>query len=251
MKKAILSLSLLATLSFAVEINDISQAINIAGKERMFTQKMLKDYAMIGMGNSFGSPKEDLQKTIKAFEEALDALDKFNKDPSIKQAIKKQREKWLEVKKELNSAPDKSKAPKLQRDLEELLKLSNETTVAFAKSSGKKSGEIINISGRQRMLSQRMASLYMLKVWGVNDSEFKKKMDETMKLFEESHKKLASYEKNPAEVTKLLNKVNRSFLFFKIMNKSNKKFIPSLIYKKSDDILKNMNEATILYTKVK
>jgi hypothetical protein len=32
-----------------------------------------------------------------------------------------------------------------------------------------------------------------------------------------------------------------------VMNKSNSVFIPSLIYKKSNDILKNMNSATLCY----
>jgi len=48
----------------------------------------------------------------------------------------------------------------------------------------------------------------------------------------------------------LLNKAKRSFMFFEFMNRSKKKFIPSLIYKKSNDILKNMNRVTGLYTQI-
>ena len=38
-------------------------------------------------------------------------------------------------------------------------------------------------------------------------------------------------------------------MFFEMMSRSKSKFIPSLIYKKSNDILKKMNEVTELYVK--
>ena len=87
----------------------------------------------------------------------------------------------------------------------------------------------------------------MLKVWGIDDSEFKNKMKNSMELFKSSLQRLTKYENNTAEISTLLKKVKRSFMFFEIMNKSKSKFIPSLIYKKSNDILKNMNRVTQLY----
>jgi len=36
-----------------------------------------------------------------------------------------------------------------------------------------------------------------------------------------------------------------------MMSKSTQRFIPTLIYKKSNDILQDMNEATIKYTQLK
>jgi len=49
------------------------------------------------------------------------------------------------------------------------------------------------------------------------------------------------------EITVLLNKSGKAFKFFVIMNKSSTKFIPTLIYKKSNEMLKDMNTATGLY----
>jgi nitrate/nitrite-specific signal transduction histidine kinase len=232
---------------FAIEIKNLSQAVDVAGKQRMYTQRMLKDYAMIGLQNHFGNPKDDLKKIMKNFEDHLDALIAFNKDPKTDESLQKVKTMWAPIKASLNEPPSKEKAGKMQEDLEALLKQSNEAVGLFAKQTGKASGEIINISGRQRMLSQRMASLYMLKVWGVDDPQFKKKMDKSMKLFKDSLDRLMKSDMNTPEITALLKKAERSFKFFEIMNKSKSKFIPALIYKKSNEILKDMNTATGLY----
>jgi nitrate/nitrite-specific signal transduction histidine kinase len=231
----------------AVEIKSPADAVNIAGKQRMYTQRLLKDYAMTGMGNTFGDPKKDLAETVSAFEDHLKSLQTYAKDDAAKAALKEVQALWEPLKKELAAAPDVSKAGMLQEKLEALLKASDKATKAFAKASGKASGEIVNMAGRQRMLSQRMASLYMLKVWGVNDPKFKEKLDGALKLFKTSHQKLESAPINTDESKKLLAKVKRSFMFFEMMNRSKSKFVPSLIYKKSNDILKNMNSVTQIY----
>jgi hypothetical protein len=245
--RQIFILLLISTLSHAIKIKSIHHAVDVAGKQRMFTQRMLKDYSMIGMENSFGKPKEDLKKIMGEFENHLQSLHDFTTNKSIKKSTSRVKKLWIPIKKVLGREAKKEKAGKLQEDLEELLKESNTVTVLFAKDTGEASGDIINISGRQRMLSQRMASLYMLKVWGVNDDKFREKMDSSMSLFKESLKKLQKSELNTDEIRELLTKVEKSFMFFEFMNRSNSTFIPTLIYKKSDDILKNMNIATGKY----
>ncbi|MEA3433962.1 MAG: type IV pili methyl-accepting chemotaxis transducer N-terminal domain-containing protein [Campylobacterota bacterium] len=242
--------SLLVSFVSAIEIQNLSQAVDVAGKQRMFTQRMLKDYAMVGLGNSFGNPGEDLKKIMGSFDNHLASLRKFNTDPATEESLAKVRVLWDPIQLALNEAPSKEKVGKMQEDLEALLKQSNEAVGLFAKQTGKASGEIINISGRQRMLSQRMASLYMLKVWGVDDPQFKEKMNKAMDLFRTSAEKLLSYEKNTPEIEALLKKAKKSFMFFEIMNKSSSRFTPTLIYEKSNKILKDMNTVTGLYAKL-
>ncbi len=246
--KFIVIFSILTSSLFAIDIKNIYDAVDIAGKQRMFTQRMLKDYAMIGMKNSFGNADKDLNITISEFEDHLDSLNNYTMNNSnIKKSVKKAKEIWLPIKKTLLSLPNKSKVVKLQENLELLLSVANDITGLFAKETGKESGKIVDISGRQRMLSQRMASLYMLKVWGVEDNKFKKKMKNDMHLFKSSLEELKKSKLNTDEINKLLDSVEKSFMFFEVMNRSNTIFIPSLIYKKSDDILKDMNRVTHCY----
>jgi nitrate/nitrite-specific signal transduction histidine kinase len=237
----------LTTSISAIEIKSPTHAVDVAGKQRMFTQRMLKDYAMVGMGNTFGKPEQDLKKISADFQSHMESLSSYAKSEEVKKSIKKVEALWNPLKKTLLEAPSKEKVEKLQIDLDALLKASDDTTKLFAKESGKVSGDTINKAGRQRMLSQRMASLYMLKVWEVEDPQFKTKLDDAMKLFKTSLEELEKSSLNTDEIKKLLAKVKRSFMFFEMMSKSKSKFVPTLIYKKSNDILVNMNSATQKY----
>ena len=245
--RVVLFFLLLGSFTYAIEIKNLSVAVDVAGKQRMFTQRMLKDYAVVGLENNFGNPGEDLKKIMGLFDNHLQALRTFNKDKATEESLAKVRVLWDPIQSSLNEAPSKDKAGKMQEDLEALLKQSNEAVGLFANQTGKASGEIINISGRQRMLSQRMASLYMLKVWGVDDPQFKTKMTKAMNLYRTSLEKLKISEMSTPEISILLEKSEKAFRFFEVMNKSSSKFIPTLIYKKSNDMLKDMNTATWLY----
>ncbi|SHO81667.1 Nitric oxide-responding transcriptional regulator Dnr (Crp/Fnr family) [hydrothermal vent metagenome] len=248
--KLLLILSISISNLLSQDIKSDIEAINIAGKQRMLTQKMLKSYAMVGMNNKFGNPLLALQNGIKNFDDGLKLLSKFNKDSKIKSELSLSKELWSKSKKTLQEKPSLKVVKRLKENLDKLLLSSDKIVTLLISKTKEKSSDIINIAGKERMYSQKLASLYMLKVWGIEDKKFDEKMKDTLNSFKIALDKLEKYPKNTKEIKKLLKSSKKAFLFFEIMSKSNSKFIPSLIYKKSLEILYNMDKVVSLYTEI-
>jgi len=245
---AVISLSLL---SFAnAKISSLNEAIDKAGKQRMLSQKMMKDYSMIGMNMKFNDPSKQLTESVALFDTSLNELSAFIKDKESSKALADVNTLWAKIKPQLTATPDKTKALELSKMIDKLLTATNKATNAIVKSSKVSSGEIINISGRQRMLSQRLGNLYMLKVWsvGVDDT----KLQSTIKEFASAQKKLEEFPKNTDDIKSGLSDVKKDFAFFEVLGASkSKKYIPSLIARSSNKITKKMNTVTKLYVEIK
>jgi len=216
----------------------------------MLSQRMMKSYSMIGMSMKYNNPTEELKASSELFTTTLEELMKFSKDKASSDALAEVKTQWEKVKPELMVVPNKEKAVELFASVDKLLATAHKATNAIAATSKESTGEIINVSGKQRMLSQRLGSLYMLKVWEVGMDEAK--LQDAIKEFAAAQDKLLAFSKNTPEINKGLNEVKKDFMFFEVLGASkSKKYIPSLIARSSNKITKKMNDVTKLYVDVK
>ena len=77
-----------------------------------------------------------------------------------------------------------------------MLGLAHQGTQLLEKQATTSAGRLVNISGRQRMLSQRMAKFYQAIAWGVGNDKSAAELDKARKEFAAAHQELASAPSN-------------------------------------------------------
>ena len=144
------------------QVSDLSDAINKAGRQRMLSQRIGKAWLALLQGVEKTSAQQVLEKSMAVFDRQLSELKAFAPNPEIKATYGQLEAAWSDYKLLLvGIAPEKSGAAALLRQDAKVLALANQGTQQYEAVLGKPQGKLVNIAGRQRMLSQRMAKFYL------------------------------------------------------------------------------------------
>jgi hypothetical protein len=184
--------------------------VDIAGSQRMLTQNILKVYCQIGMDESYGNPQRQLEEAIRRFDAQVATIKAGSKDAKVEAALGEVTRLWPPYQKLATATPSKEGAAMLLALNPALLSATHAVVVALEQSSGTTAGEIVNLSGRQRMLTQRMAMLYMLQIWGIDDVSIDPELKKATEEFRAAQIRLSALPANTPRITSGLMRVHRS-----------------------------------------
>ncbi len=197
------------------QITDLNSAINKAGRQRMLSQRMAKAYFQIGQGVDVERSKKVLDTSVATFDRQLVELKNYAPTPDIKNTYVSLEKTWLSYKDVLiGKVPSPDNGRKVLALSEDVLALAQQGTVQLEKQSTSAAGPLVNVSGRQRMLSQRMAKFYQASAWGVGDASSTASLEGARKEFNEALGMLAAAPANTPQIKDSLELVKQQWFFF-------------------------------------
>jgi len=227
-------------------------AINVAGRQRMLSQRIVSFYAMLGLNVNAEESKSKLQAAVQLFNTQLSQLQHIagvdhTLSFSYQESISVE---WAKVQQLAVLAPTKKRAAELRQLADVLLVRSNDFVLELEDVSGSSQGKLVNLAGRQRMLSQRIAGMYMERVWEVSAENITAKTEQAEHEFDEALQRLRGAEENTSRISELLGLVTGQWHAFTAINKLKDKAYaqPAMVAQAADSILEMMNTVTGLYS---
>ena len=212
-------LALLATLAMPIRpaqaaIASLNEAINKAGRMRMLSQRMAKAYCQLGQNILPDQSRRILDLSLKLYQEHLDELKAYAPSEDIKATYAELESIWLRYRQLLAAAPSLDNARVIAQINEDALRVAHLGTTQLELFSTSSVGRLVNISGRQRMLSQRVAKFYMIRRCGVGNASMDSEAQLAKREFLSAMDALERAPENTAKIKGELELARTQWLFF-------------------------------------
>lgn len=238
-------------------------AINKAGRLRMLSQRMAKCWLMIARRVAPIRARKMLQDSIRAFDTLLSEIEALEIAPEARACLATILELWPDYRALLDTPPgaDNTRTARAFFQLsEKLLIATNALTLALEQTLNTPENHLINLAGRERMLSQRMAKFFMFLDWqptGINRAKCREELHRSMREFENALTMLTREIRNQPEIQHQLVAVADQWRQMRsVLDMTDKRADNQEIHRQtgavcsfSERLLKKMDTAVALYEK--
>jgi Type IV pili methyl-accepting chemotaxis transducer N-term len=246
------------------QVIHLNDAINKAGRQRMLSQRMAKSYLALGQQVTPELAARTLAASMALFDRQLFELKAYATRVS---AGKESRAKLIDTYAQLDrywsdykvaligEPPSKAGALTVLQLAGRVLSMAHEGTVQFEKTTNQASSQLVNVAGRQRMLSQRMAAFYLSAHWGVQTEASIKEITTARNEYSQAHQLLAQAPETAVQIGAELQLASQQFVFFeaaldRTYLKSANSYASTEVFNTSERILQIMDKVTGLYAKL-
>lgn len=239
------------------QVVNLNDAINKTGRQRMLSQRLAKSYLQIGQAIDLDRSRKILDTSLALFDRQLVELKAFAPTPDNKAVLSDLEKIWLRYKEVLlGRAPNPRDAAYVMAVSDDVLALAHTATEQLEKASPTAAGHLVNLSGRQRMLSQRMAKLYQAINWNIAPADAKGKLAVVRKEFVDALDVLSGMPNNTGQIKRELELARQQWLFFenalstRVDVDAMKRQLATNVATTSERILETMDRITGFYEKL-
>ncbi len=279
MKRVIVAILILSATLFGMSDKELATAINLAGKQRMLTQKITKESLLLYIGIDIEKTRNSLKESSALFDKTLNGLLNGDKNLGlVKSNNHKIEAKLKEVKKLWKPFYKVVKSVYTMKNINHnsftfidnnnipLLKKMNDVVTLYSKLGDSKTSKLkmandINLAGKQRMLTEKIAKDILLYQANINKQVAIKDLKESIALFDKTLQGLLNGDKELNLIGTKLPKIVKQLNVTKISWQKAKSLIPKVIKDKENQNLTKelivnldktkieMNKAVELYVK--
>lgn len=218
--------------------------------QRLLSQRIAKDYLMIGLDVRSDEAVQQLDQAVARFEANQMALMEYASSGAIHDELEKSNALWREYRVLALSKPTKPQAVDVMDLSDKLLNQAETITKQIEQSAGSSSAWLVNRSGRQRMLTQRIAKLYLARAWSLPMVGIEQQFSAATTEFTKGLSELQAAPENTAEIKAALDKADSQWKFasagFNLS--SSGEFVPTVITLSTETLLTQMQALTAAYT---
>lgn len=235
------------------QVTDLNDAINKAGRQRMLSQRMTKAWLALGQVIEPQRAERVLAESMATFDRDFFELKAFAPTAELKATYGQLESAWSDYKSVLvGTKPGLTAAPKLLQLDAQVLALSQQGTQQFEQHANKPLARLINLAGRERMLSQRMAKFHLALAWKVPAADAPRQIDAARAEFVAALDVLAAAPQTTPAIRDQIAMARQQWVFFE--NALGRGSAPVAgdgrnVFVASENILQVMDQITVLYAR--